>query len=132
MKFVRRVSLYVAILVLGGILAYFFIIKNPASRSLDELLTRINDTRNISLDDYILPELNEDPFIRELADQNIIVDHRILGSQRWDNNDVKINVSLISEYGAFDVGFIMTKVNNKWFVSQFPSNPNRGCSTDMG
>ena len=109
-----------AILVLGGILAYFFIIKNPASRSLDELLTRINDTRNISLDDYILPELNEDPFIRELADQNIIVDHRILGSQRWDNNDVKINVSLISEYGAFDVGFIMTKVNNKWFVSQFP------------
>jgi stage II sporulation protein D len=120
MKFVRRVSLYVAILVLGGILAYFFIIKNPASRSLDELLTRINDTRNISLDDYILPELNEDPFIRELADQNIIVDHRILGSQRWDNNDVKINVSLISEYGAFDVGFIMTKVNNKWFVSQFP------------
>ena len=81
MKFVRRVSLYVAILVLGGILAYFFIIKNPASRSLDELLTRINDTRNISLDDYILPELNEDPFIRELADQNIIVDHRILGSQ---------------------------------------------------
>ena len=120
MKFLRRASLYVAILALGVVLAYFFIIRSPASRVLDELLTHINDTQIISLDDYILPELCEDPFIRELADQNIIVGHRILNSLRMDNNDVKVNASLVSEYGAFDVGFVMTKVNNKWFISQFP------------
>ena len=33
---------------------------------------------------------------------------------------MKVNASLVSEYGAFDVGFVMTKVNNKWFISQFP------------
>ena len=97
MKFLRRASLYVAILALGVVLAYFFIIRSPASRVLDELLTHINDTQIISLDDYILPELCEDPFIRELADQNIIVGHRILNSLRRDKNDVNVNASLVSE-----------------------------------
>ena len=56
MKFLRRASFMWPSLPLGLYLPIFYY-KKSASRVLDELLTHINDTQIISLDDYILPEL---------------------------------------------------------------------------
>ncbi|HZJ58569.1 MAG TPA: SpoIID/LytB domain-containing protein [Clostridia bacterium] len=120
MKWVKRISIYMTILALGAAFVYFFVIKNPASRALNELLTHINKTENISYKDYIMPELHGDPFLEIIADRKIITGHRILGSQKNDQNGIKVNVSLTTGYGAFDAGFVMTKINNRWLVSQFP------------
>ena len=124
MSYIKKPYIYsILTIILVAIILFIFVKKNPAVRNLDEFLKNINKSSRISLIDYIVPELHDDAFLTLLMDENIIKDHKILESQKYEHN-VKIKVSLTTEYGSVPVWFILSKISNRWLITQFPKIAN--------
>src|SRR5690606_27055794 len=102
----------------------FFIIKNPAAKTLDQFLSNINDSSKISLQNFVSAEILDDPFITSLMNQNIIKKHRIIKTQRTRQNNVRIKASLTTDLGSFDAWFSLSKLSNRWLVTGFPKVTN--------
>lgn len=120
MALLRKMYIYIATLIIVSVILFFIIIKSPATKILDEFLGFINDTSRINLNNYITPSLLDDPFLTSLKDRDIIIDHKILKSQKINDNDNKVKASIATKYGRFDVWFIVSKVKNKWIITRFP------------
>lgn len=110
----------IAALTLGGIFILINFIKSPATKTLNEFLSSINDSSKISLNDYLLADLHADPFLVELMDREIIIGHKMQKSQRINDKSVKIKVSLDTKEGSIDVKFVLSKIDNRWLITQFP------------
>ena len=83
MKLFKKPYIYlIFVLFLVVFVTLFFIIKNPAAKTLDQFLSHINDSSKISLQNFVAAEILDDPFITTLMNQNIIEKYRIIKTQR--------------------------------------------------
>lgn len=125
MKLLKKPYIYlIFVLVLVVFVTLFFIIKNPAAKTLDQFLSNINDSSKISLQNFVSAEILDDPFITSLMNQNIIKKHRIIKTQRTRQNNVRIKASLTTDLGSFDAWFSLSKLSNRWLVTGFPKVTN--------
>ena len=60
-RFKKPQIYYILAIILISIIILLFTIKNPVSRSLDVFLNSINDSSEIFIDDYVIPEIQDDP-----------------------------------------------------------------------
>lgn len=99
-------------------------INNPAKRTLEEFLSSVNESSKIPIQNFVVPENLDDPFITILMNQNIIKNHRIINVQKAGQNSRKIKASLTTEHGSIDVWFSLAKISNRWFITSFPKITN--------
>lgn len=119
-RFKKPQIYYILAIILISIIILLFTIKNPVSRSLDVFLNSINDSSEIFIDDYVIPEIQDDPFIDVFMDGNIIINHKILKSQKVRDNSTRIKTTLTTEHGSVDVWFALSKISDRWLITQFP------------
>ena len=85
MKLFKTPFLYlIFVLSLLVVVILFFMINNPAKRTLEEFLSSVNESSKIPIQNFVVPENLDDPFITILMNQNIIKNHRIINVQRLD------------------------------------------------
>lgn len=121
MKLSRKIYIFliIVLILLAGFIILNYTMKRPASRALNEFLDSLNDSSNISLHDYIVPGLINDPFLTTLMDQNIVLSHRIIKTQKYDDG-IKIKTTLSTKHGPIEVWFHLSKVDNRWLITQLP------------
>ncbi|NLJ40736.1 MAG: SpoIID/LytB domain-containing protein [Clostridiales bacterium] len=121
MPFLKRYYIYfIVIAILAIVFFLFFFIKNPGIILLKEFLSFPGGPPQISLQDYVVDELLNDPFLSVLKDGSIIQGYKIKGSHKIDGGNFTVSVTLTSRQGPIQVSFLVSKLENRWLITEFP------------